>query len=142
MGHPTRAARVAVAFLALALGPASLAAEAAPQGPYGSVKEILRTSTSTIGEPLRYPAGTPSIRTVVVTLQPGETTAKHHHGTPLFIYILEGDVSVDYGAHGKRTYRAGDAFMEGMSEPHAATNVGKTPVRILATFLEATTPTG
>jgi hypothetical protein len=35
---------------------------------------------------------------------------------------------------------AGDAFKEAMSAPHATTNVGKTPVRILATFLEATSP--
>ena len=45
-------------------------------------------------------------------------------------------MSVDYEGHGKKVYRAGDAFMEAMAAPHAATNVGKTPVRILATFLE------
>ncbi|HET8733653.1 MAG TPA: cupin domain-containing protein [Anaeromyxobacteraceae bacterium] len=58
-------------------------------------------------------------------------------GTPVVIYILEGDVSVDYDGHGTKTYRAGDAFVEAVSVPHRATNVGKTPVRILATFLEA-----
>ena len=45
-------------------------------------------------------------------------------------------MSIDYEGHGKKVYRAGDAFMEAMAAPHAATNVGKTPVRILATFLE------
>jgi quercetin dioxygenase-like cupin family protein len=128
--------RVPVALVALLLGSSAPAADGPAQGPYGSVKELLRTGTSTIGEPLRYPVGTPSVRTVVVTLAPGETTAKHHHDAPVFIYMLEGEVSVDYEGHGKKVYRAGDAFMEAMASPHAATNVGKTPVRILATFLE------
>jgi quercetin dioxygenase-like cupin family protein len=128
--------RVSVALAAFLLGSSALAADGPSQGPYGSVKELLRTSTSTIGEPLRYPAGTPSVRTVVVTLAPGETTSKHHHDAPVFIYMLEGEVSGDYEGHEKKVYRAGDAFMEAMAAPHAATNVGKTPVRILATFLE------
>jgi quercetin dioxygenase-like cupin family protein len=125
-----------LALAAFLVGPSALAADGPSQGPYGSVKELLRTGTSTIGEPLRYPAGAPSVRTVVVTLAPGETTAKHHHDVPVFIYMLEGEVSVDYEGHGKKVYRAGDAFMEAMAAPHAATNVGKTQVRILATFLE------
>ncbi len=43
---------------------------------------------------------------------------------------------MEYDGVGKRTYRAGDTFMEAMSVSHVATNVGTTPVRILATFLE------
>jgi quercetin dioxygenase-like cupin family protein len=77
------------------------------------------------------------VRAVIVTIQPGETTARHQHDTPVFIYMLEGEVSVEYDGRGTRTYRAGDAFMEAMSVRHRATNAGKTPVRILATFLEA-----
>jgi len=142
MNRSNRTARAVTACLALFLwpGPVAIAADPAHQGPYGEVRELLKTSTSTIGEPLHYPDGAPSIRTVVVTIQPGETTSKHHHASPVFIYMLEGEVSVEYDGHGKRTYRAGDAFMEAMAAPHAATNVGKTPVRILATFLEATAP--
>jgi quercetin dioxygenase-like cupin family protein len=128
--------RAPLTLAAFLLGSSVLAADGPSQGPYGSVKELVRTGSSTIGEPLRYPAGTPSVRAVVITVAPGVTTAKHHHDVPVFIYMLEGEVSVDYEGHGKKVYRAGDAFMEAMVAPHAATSVGKTPVRILATFLE------
>jgi quercetin dioxygenase-like cupin family protein len=56
---------------------------------------------------------------------------------PLFAYILEGELTVDYGEHGKRSYRAGDAFMEAMAIAHHGSNPGSQPVRLLAVYLGA-----
>ena len=120
-----------------AASPVSAQAPEAP-GPYPSVQEVSRTASSAVGEPLRYVGGGASVRTAIVTLYPGESTARHRHDCPIFVYILEGDVSVDYEGYGRRLYRAGESFMEAMDSAHVATNVGKTPVRILAAFLENT----
>jgi DNA-binding beta-propeller fold protein YncE/quercetin dioxygenase-like cupin family protein len=132
--------RASIAALAALLAITAHAQAPVPPGPYSAVQELSRTGSTAVGEPIRYGGGHASVRTAVVTLRPGESTARHRHDTPLFVYILEGEVAVDYEGYGRRTYRAGDSFMEAMESAHAATNVGTTPVRILAAFLE-TAPT-
>ena len=91
-----------------------------------------------VGEPLRYPGGaSPVVHAVVITLLPGEETARHRHGVPLFAYVLEGELTVDYAGHGKRIYRKGGALLEAMDVQHVGRNTGAGPVRILAVFLGA-----
>jgi quercetin dioxygenase-like cupin family protein len=99
---------------------------------------LLATGTSIVGETLHYPATGPArVRAAIVTLAPGAKTILHKHGVPLFAYILEGELTVDYGDHGKRTYRQGDAFMEAMDVPHYGVDTGAQPVRLLAVYMGA-----
>jgi len=98
---------------------------------------LLSTSTTVLGEKLRYPAGEPHVNASIITLAPGQRTIPHKHGVPLFAYILEGELSVDYGAHGIRTYRKGDSLMEAMDVPHYGFNAGTEPVRLLGVYIGA-----
>lgn len=99
---------------------------------------LLSTSTTILGEPLRYPATGPAhVNASIITLAPGQRTIPHKHGVPLFAYILDGELSVDYGAKGIRTYRKGDSFMEAMDTVHYGFNPGKEPVRLLAVYMGA-----
>jgi quercetin dioxygenase-like cupin family protein len=124
---------VAAAFLI-----ASLVLPAAAREPGYPAVPLLATGTSIVGEMLRYPTTGPAhVTAAIVTLAPGESTIVHRHGVPLFAYILEGELTVDYGAHGRRTYRAGQAFMEAMDVPHAGTNTGAQPVRLIAVYMGA-----
>ena len=66
----------------------------------------------------------------IVTLAPGGD-ALHKHGVPMFAYILDGEITVDYGDRGKRTYRKGDFVMEAMDVAHFGADAGPQPVRIL-----------
>ena len=59
------------------------------------------------------------------------------HPVPLFGYILEGELTVDYGAKGTHTYRKGDGFVEAIDEPHNGHNSGREPVKILAIIIGA-----
>lgn len=123
--------------LAAACG--TLAAPAQETAPvYPPLDLLLQQSVTVIGQPFAYPAGTPTITAAVVTMVPGQQTGWHHHDAPLVGYILEGEVTVDYGPDGTRTYRAGDAFIEAFQTPHNGTNTGDVPVRILAVFAGAT----
>ena len=70
-----------------------------------------------------------------VTLQPGQQTGWHTHPVPLFAYILEGELTVDYGAKGQRTYHKGDGLAEAINEAHNGRNMGQNPVKILAVFI-------
>jgi quercetin dioxygenase-like cupin family protein len=99
---------------------------------------LLSTGTTVVGEPLRYPTSGPAhVTAAIVTLPPGAKTILHRHGVPLFGYILEGEITVDYGDRGKRTYRAGQAIMEAMDVPHFGADVGSAPVRILTVYMGA-----
>ncbi len=100
-------------------------------------EHLFTTDRSIVGEVLAYPPGQAEVDAAIVTLAPGETTVRHRHGVPFFAYILQGEITVDYGAQGKRVYRAGDAFIEAMAVEHAGTNTGTVPVRILAVYMGA-----
>ena len=93
-------------------------------------------STTVTGEEIAYPSGGKAhINAMIVTLAPGEKTMLHQHGVPVFIHILEGEVTVDYGEQGKKTFRQGESFLEAMKVAHAGMNSGTVPVKILAVYM-------
>ena len=99
---------------------------------------LLSTGTSILGEPIRYPKTGPAhVTAAIVTLAPAARTIMHRHGVPLFAYILDGELTVDYGKRGTRTYRQGQSFMEAMTVAHFGVNNGSQPVRLLAVYMGA-----
>ena len=105
---------------------------------YPRVQPLLSTSRTVIGERIAYPTGAPAkVTAVIVTLRPGEQTGWHRHGVPLYGYVLEGELTVDYGVHGKRVYRKGDSLMEAIGAPHNGHNTGKGVMRVMAVFMGA-----
>jgi quercetin dioxygenase-like cupin family protein len=122
------------AGLALAL---LLVSSAAVAEPASGTRTVLSTGTTVTNEPIRYPSGAPRINAVEITLAPGQQTGWHTHPVPLFGYILEGELTVDYGALGKRTFRQGEALVEAMNEAHNGRNTGQGVLRILAVFVGA-----
>lgn len=138
----TRLSAAAAVVLALPVATATADDKGYP------LKTLLSAHQSIVGERLKYPTtGDARITAAIITLAPGASTIEHEHGVPLFAYMLDGELTVDYGAHGKRAYKKGDAFMEAMAVPHAGTNTGGVPVRILAVYMGAdgardTIPTG
>ena len=128
---------LAAIILVFALAETS-GAKSPAQPDYKKVVKHFDGNKTIIGETIRYPSGNPvNIQSLVVTLLPGETTGWHKHGVPTYGYILSGSVTVDYGEKGKRTYRAGDAFMEAMDWWHNGSANGSEPVRILVVFMGA-----
>jgi quercetin dioxygenase-like cupin family protein len=99
-------------------------------------EDLLSTSTTVMGEALRYPTGGPAKVTVsIVTVAPGADTAWHHHPAPLVAYILEGELTVEYKDRGRKVYRQGEALLEAIDVPHRGLNLGNAPVRLLAIYL-------
>jgi quercetin dioxygenase-like cupin family protein len=139
------------AIAALALTPHALARDlgaeaakpAAPATPpaktagYPAVP-LLSTSKTIVGETIRYPrTGQAHVTAAIFTLEPGGKSILHKHGVPLFAYILEGEITVDYGKHGTRVYKKGDSLMEAMNVAHFSVNNGSEPVRLLAVYMGA-----
>lgn len=132
------------AMIAAVFGPLMLAATAAlapaiADMPAGyPAKVLLSTGETVAGETIHYPTDGPAqVTAEIVTIAPGGKTILHHHGAPLFAYILDGEVTVDYGDRGQRTFRKSDGFLEAMKVPHMGINNGSEPVRILAVYMGA-----
>lgn len=116
-------------LLALALTVAAPARDS-----YPPLDILLSGGETILGQPFTYPDGPPKITAAIVTMIPGQSTGVHSHSVPLFAYMLEGELTVDYGEDGSRTYHAGDAFIEAFQTPHNGTNTGTGNARVLAVF--------
>jgi quercetin dioxygenase-like cupin family protein len=124
---------------ALALGVVMMGLLAAPALADGyPAIPLFSGNTTVMDEVISWPTtGKAHVNALIVVLAPGEKTVVHKHGVPTFIHILEGEVTVDYEGHGKRTYRQGESFLEAMDVPHSGMNTGKVPVKILAVYMGA-----
>lgn len=116
-------------------GEARAAGPTAPKGP--PPQQLLQTSTDTVGAPIRYPSGTARVSSYLLTMVPGQSTGWHRHDAPLYARVLSGTLTVDYGDRGKKTYRAGDTFMEAMDRWHDGHVVGDEPAKLLIVFMGA-----
>ncbi|MBF0589421.1 MAG: cupin domain-containing protein [Magnetococcales bacterium] len=98
---------------------------------------ITKARKNIVKEPIVYPNGQAEVTSLIVTMNPGETTGWHAHGVPTYGYILEGELAVDYEHVGMKIYKEGTGFMEAMQVLHNGHNDGKKPVRILVVFMGA-----
>ena len=132
-GHLTQRLTVGTLLLA-ALNTTAVARDQA----YYPVQELLVTGQTIVGENIQYPtSGAPKITVAVVTVAPGAPAAFHRHPVPLVAYILEGELTVDYGEKGVKTFRQGDALVEAMNVPHRGMNLGSGIVKLLAVYVGA-----
>lgn len=96
----------------------------------------LSSSETIVGEQIEaYPDGQPEIIGGLIPLAPGYESGWHTHPVPVFAYIMEGEITVDYGTKGLRTYRAGDVFLEAMTWPHNARNLSDSKASVLVVYL-------
>jgi quercetin dioxygenase-like cupin family protein len=104
---------------------------------YPPLDVLLSSSQTVMGQPIAYPAGVPKVTAAIITVEPGNETGLHLHRVPLFAYILSGELTVDYGPDGKRTFGQGSAFLEAVNSDHNGRNTGAVATRILAVFMGA-----
>jgi quercetin dioxygenase-like cupin family protein len=110
-------------------------AHGAPPGP--SVEVLLESDQTVLGQSFAYPAGRAKITAAIVTLPPGAELPAHLHPVPLFGYVLQGELIVDYGSFGQKTYRRGDALIEAIDWPHRGRCGDRGVVKILVVYAGA-----
>ncbi|MCB2426786.1 cupin domain-containing protein [Methylophaga pinxianii] len=98
-------------------------------------QNLLQSEVDVLGQPLVYPSGTPRVTSDIITLAPGEAGKPHIHQIPMFAYVLSGVISVDYGDHGVRTYKQGEALMEAQNMVHFGFNNSSDPVSLLVVYI-------
>lgn len=113
---------VVAAFSGLAL----LLATPAAQQPTVARKILLKTDSAIPGyeEDL-----------VAVEIPAGGREGRHTHPGSVMIYVQEGTLTFDYEGKPTATYNPGDALYVEPDKIHEGINNGKTPVKVLATFV-------
>jgi len=100
-----------------------------------SSQTILETDKTTIGQDISYPSGSPLITSKIVTIPVGAETGPHIHEYPMFAYIMEGEVTVDYGEQGIKTFVKGESIVEAINYTHNGKNNGSEPTEILVVLI-------
>jgi quercetin dioxygenase-like cupin family protein len=117
---------------------AALATAASALEPTTHVTPLLSTGKTVMDEPIVYPTGSPAkVTTSIVSMAPGAETGWHKHGVPLVGLVLAGELTVDYGPKGKRTYKQGESVAEAMNVPHNGRNTGKDTMRLFVVYMGA-----
>lgn len=100
-------------------------------------RDLLAATTDVLDQPIQYPAGQASITSAIITLAPGAEGQLHVHEVPMYAYVLQGTITVDYGERGTKVFHEGDALMEVQHLPHKGMNKGTEPVAILVVYMGA-----
>ena len=99
---------------------------------------VSRDSTTIVGEPLAYPGtASPEISSSIMTITPGGTTPWMTHPVPIYVYVLEGTLTVEFADGSSREFLAGQAFLQARNTWHHGRNKGKGVGRFLAVFCGA-----
>ncbi len=75
------------------------------------------------------------VTAALVEIAPGGQSGRHYHPAPVFVYILEGELTWEADGHPPRLYRAGQAIVEDVNAWHNAFNGGSIPAKFLVVFL-------
>jgi len=147
--HPVRIVAIA---LSLSLG---LVAVGCSSDSSSSTSTTTSTAAATNGKPqssvvldkqaqtvldqlLQYPIGTQAqVSSAVLTFAPGASTGLHKHEAPLYVYVLEGTITVTYEGGIVKEYSQGSAILEAVGVAHNGENKTDKPVKLLVVNMGA-----
>lgn len=119
-------------------GSGSAAAASAGAGSAGGQVLLDAQALDVLDQAIAYPRkGDAQITSEVLTLEPGQESGWHRHRVPVFVYVMEGTLSVEYDAGVAKEYPAGTAYMEAEDIWHDVANKGDDTARFLVVYLGA-----
>jgi quercetin dioxygenase-like cupin family protein len=101
------------------------------------VTQLLKTSQTWNGAPIRYPDGQAEVTSLMIEIAPGGETNWHEHPVPSFGVLLEGSLEVSLTDGRKKLVKPGEALAEVIATPHNGRNVGTTPVKLIVFYAGA-----
>ena len=127
----------AISSIILVTGSAAQAAGDEQALPIGfKTTPVLKGTQTASNLKLEYPkAGKAEVVSVIGEIEPGGRTARHQHPVPVFVYVLDGTLTVQAEAGQPRDYRPGQAYIEDVNHWHQAFNKTSAPVKILVVFM-------
>ena len=106
-----------------------------PSASQATITEVSRDTTTDAGEPIRY-LSTPNaeVSSMILSLPPGGKTDWMTHPVPGYLYVLEGELTVEFTDGSHLVFHAGQGFMQARTRWHRGVNRGNTNMRFLAVF--------
>ena len=99
---------------------------------------LLESTEDAFGEDLAYPkSGQARVTASVLTLEPGQKSKVLQHQTPVFGYVLEGEVTLHYGRNGSREFEAGESMIQPFNRPFRTRNESSRTAKILLVSMGA-----
>ena len=87
---------------------------------------------------ITYPKKKPArISSETLVLQAGEETGWRQHRIPVFVHVLSGTYTVDYGEGALVEYPEGSTFVQAMKTDYNGLNTGSEPTSVLHVYLGA-----
>lgn len=96
---------------------------------------MIGANKTIIGQEFKFPSGAPLIKAFNIEIAPGKKTDIHQHLVPLYVYVVSGELEVDYGSKGKKVIPAGSSYVEAMNWCHYGKSSGKGPVSVIGVYL-------
>ena len=85
-----------------------------------------------------YPKKKPArISSETIVLESGEETGWRQHRIPVFVHVLSGTYTVDYGEGALVEYPAGSTFVQALKTDYNGINTGSEPASVLHVYLGA-----
>ena len=120
------------AALALACGPAGIAAEAPAQAPNSVSTPIVRAAHTLSGQPLHLPQGSAEMVAAAVDIPAGGSTNIHQHPWSRFVYVERGPLRiVNEDTRQVHVLQTGQAFGEVVAQWHQGFAPGPNGARVI-----------
>jgi quercetin dioxygenase-like cupin family protein len=93
-------------------------------------------NTTSAGEPLHY-LSTPDavVSSDILTVPPGKVSHWMVHPVPAYLYVLEGDLTLEFVDGKRQTFHTGESLLQSQTKWHRGRNEGQVPLRFLAVFM-------
>ena len=99
---------------------------------------VLKTTTKSSGDPVRYPVAlNPEVTAAIIDFPPGAETGWHLHTVPVYAWVVAGNVSIELEGGRSRTFKEGEAIVETVGVRHIGRNTGSVPARLLVFYTGA-----
>ncbi len=127
--QPTRRTFSLALLTALAVGATGFQAAQAAEQEYKPKAKV----TSLVQTPL---PGVEGKKVIIkhLDIPPGFVGGKHFHPGPVFIYVLEGEFTIETEEVGRQTIKAGELYQEGIRRPMRGRNLSTTDALKLLVF--------
>jgi quercetin dioxygenase-like cupin family protein len=117
---------------------ATAAASGSAAAPAGTEVLLDAVGVTVLDQPISYPKKKPAqVSSSIITIEPGQETGWHRHNVPMFGYVMEGTLTVEYDAGVTKEFTTGTALMEAQGVFHNGLNRGEDPVRVLVVYMGA-----
>jgi quercetin dioxygenase-like cupin family protein len=101
------------------------------------VTQLLKTTQTWNGAPIKYPEGQAEITSLMIEIAPGGETQWHEHPVPSFGMVLVGTLEVSLTDGKKKLIKAGEPIAEVIATAHNGRNVGTTPLKLVVFYAGA-----